>query len=197
MPIEIHEKLKKYAQSKKINIGLILSQFISRGVEYDIFDEAWIEKLVRASQVTTGIAAMVGECSGLASGMDDEKKVKYSCVFYRPGKPPQIRILGNESLAGGRCLACGKTKADYLLIMEKDERIIELEGELRGRATEVFKVPKCNRGAVLFHDEEDRLIMRDCFRNRTEAVAVDTYCRVQSNGLPCMFFAELPVGVST
>lgn len=73
----------------------------------------------------------------------------------------------------------------------------ELEVDLEARASEVYKIPKCNRGAILDHDKEDNMIFNGCPRHRGEPVSVDKFCRVYQRGLPCMMFAELTVGVGS
>lgn len=189
-----HAELVRYAQSKGLKINLIISEFIAKGVEHDIHDPKWIEKLLKAQRVIEGYAR-AGLCEGFAPGEDKDGAELFSCVWYRKGRPPQIRILGIETLQKGRCAACGRTKEIWLDFKERDERILELETELGSKSSERLKIPKCNRGAVLNHDKEDNLIFNNCFRHRGEPVSVDKYCRVYSNGLPCSMFAFLVVGV--
>ena len=172
----------------------ILAEFVEKGVKHDIHDPRWVEKLLMAERVKEGYAN-VGACDGLAEGKDKDGGELYSCVWYRKGRPPQIRILGIETLQEGRCAACGRTEEIWLSFKERDDRILELESELGTRSSERLKIPKCNRGAVLNHDKEDNLIFNNCFRHRGEPVSVDKYCRVYHNGLPCSMFAELVVGV--
>ena len=192
---DAHAQLLKYAQSKGIGMRLILSEFISKGVEFDISDENWIEKLKAQMRIRTGYSSM-GECKGLAFGKNKDGDGIYTCVWFREGRPPQIRILGNfEELQRSRCAACGRTEEIVMGFKERDTRIRELEVELGSKSSERLKIPKCNRGAVLNHDKEDNLIFTGCFRHRGEPVSVDKYCRVYQNGLPCSMFAELVVGV--
>lgn len=191
-----HAKLLKYAQSSGLKMSVILEEFIAKGVKYDITDQNWIEKLRKFDERVNRYAGLDGACDGLAYGEDEEGKGIYSCVWFREGRPPQIRILGKtESLMISRCAACGRTEEIAKGFKERDLRIRELEVELGSKSSERLKIPKCNRGAVLNHDKEDNLIFTGCFRHRGEPVSVDKFCRVYHNGLPCSMFAEIVVGV--
>lgn len=195
LDVDLHEALVTYTQSTGLKLKRVLKEFITKGIEHDITDDNWIEKLKKADRILDGFAHM-GDCEGLAFGKDEKKEGVYSCVWFQEGRPPQIRILGKtESLMNGRCASCGKTKEIAMGFKERDTRIAELENKLGARSSQVWKVPKCNRGAIVNQDKEGQFSFKDCFRNTHEAVSVDRFCRVQSQGLPCMFFAELVVGV--
>lgn len=197
MDAETHAALLKYAQSfKKTSMLEILAEFVEKGVKHDIHDPKWIEKLVKANEVINKYANLDGACPALAYGVKKSGDDLYRCVWFRPDAPPKIKNLGDtEVLQGSACTSCGGTKPYVEGIEERDQRILELETELGTKSTESFKIPKCNHGAVLNHDKEDRLIMTNCFRHRGEPVSVDKFCRIQARGLPCMFFAFLVVGV--
>jgi len=193
---ETHADLLKYAQSKKLKMSLILETFIDMGIKHDIFDPNWIDKLQRFKDRVNAYSGLDRACDGLAYGVDKDGVGVYSCVWFREGRPPQIRILGNsEDLQASRCAACGRTEEIARGFKERDLRIRELEVELGSKSSERLKIPKCNRGAVLNHDKGDNLIFTGCFRNRGVPVSVNNFCRIQADGLPCMFFAELVVGV--
>lgn len=193
---ETHAKLLKYAQSTGIGMSIILAEFVAAGVEHDIHDPDWKVKLRKFEERVNRYAGLDGACDGLAYGEDKDGVGVYSCVWFREGRPPQIRLLGNsEELQRSRCAACGRTEDIKKGFTERDTRIRELEVELGSKSSEILKIPKCNRGGVLNHDKEDRLMFTNCFRHRGEPVSVENYCRIQANGLPCMFFAELTVGV--
>ncbi len=193
---DIHAALLKYAQSKKIPMNVIASEFILKGIEYDIFDPNWIEKLEKADSILNRYANLDDACPAMSGGQKNSGDFLYRCIWFRPDSPPKIKNLGDtEELQGSACLACGGTRPYVEGMEERDVRIRELEIELGSKSSERFKIPKCNRGAVLHHDKEDQLIFTNCFRHRGEPVSVKNFCRIQSNGLPCSFFAELVVGV--
>lgn len=199
MPKDSHAKLLKYAQSKGIPMSEIIADFIDKGVEHDIFDGDWGEKLKLYEEKVNAYANLDKSCVALAFGMDlvdkKEKKV-WRCIWFREDGPPIIRKLGNtESLMAAACLACDKTAEIVTGFRERDERIAELEKGLKAKSSERFRIPKCNSGAVLNHDREDRMIFTNCPKNRSGPVSIKNYCRVLKNGLPCFMFAEITVGV--
>ena len=192
MDADSHADLVLYAQSKGLKINLILAEFIAKGVKHDIHDPEWIEKLLKAQRVIEGYAR-AGLCEGFAPGKDKDGAELFSCVWYRKGRPPQIRILGIKTLQEGRCAACGRTEKIALGFKERDMRILELETELGSKASAVWKIPICNRGAVL---TQEGLAFRNCpERPYDKPVNIQNWCRVYERGLPCVRFAELAVGV--
>ena len=175
-------------------MGLIIEMFIEHGVDQDIFDPEWRENAVKALDITNKLAGITVECQALSK--PEGKDTDYKCVWYRDDAPPLIKKLGDTlGMYRAVCSACRRTSLIVEGLRERDVKIAELEVQLKGKAEAVFKVPKCNRGAVLHHDKEDNLIFTGCFRHRGEPVSVDKYCRVYQNGLPCSMFAELVVGV--
>ena len=194
---ETHALLVKYCQIKKLKMSLVLPMFIAKAVEHDIFDQDWIEKLKKAESMVNRYASLDGACPALAGGKKSSGDWLYRCVWFRPDNPPNIKSLGDtEELQAVACLSCGGTKPYVLGIEERDERIAELETELKGRADNVFKAPKCNGGGNLYNDEEDQLVFRNCKKHPSGPVSVEKFCRVYQGGLPCMSFAEVTVGVS-
>lgn len=189
-----HAVLVKYAQSKGIKINIILAEFIEKGVKHDIFDPEWDQKMLKRIESVNRYAALDGQCEGLAYGEDEEGKGVYSCVWFRVGRPPQIRILGKtESLMESRCAACGRTEEIALGFKERDTRIHELEAELGVKASAVWKIPICNKGAIL---TQEGLAFRNCpERPYDKPVNIEKWCLVYERGLPCVRFAELAVGV--
>lgn len=193
---ESHKLLADYAMTKGLKMALILPMFIKKAVEHDIYDQNWIEKLKKAEANVNRYANLDGACPALAGGKKKSGDWLYRCVWFRPDSPPNIKNLGDsEDLQGGACLSCDGTKPYVEGIEERDVRIRELETELGSRSTAQLKVPKCNRGAVLNHDKDDQLIFTNCFRLRGEPVSVAKFCRIQARGLPCMFYADIVVGV--
>ena len=189
-----HAKLLKYAQSKKLKMGIILTSFIDKGVEFDIHDPGWIDKLQRYTERVNAFAGLDGACDGLAYGVDEKGIGVYSCVWFNDGAPPSIKILGKtEELQAARCAACGRTEEVRRVFREKDNRISELEHGLKSRATEVFKVPVCNGGAVLSAEGRE---FRGCRKGTpNKPVSIEKFCKVYSRGLPCQLYAEIVVGV--
>lgn len=196
MTPEAHAKLVEYAQRKGLKMSIIMETFIEMGVKHDIYEDNWIDSLKLEVERVKEHAEAGSSCVALAISEDGEKKRDYRCVWFREDKPPQVRKLGStKSRKDAACLACGKTGEVVAKLKARDHRIHELEAELGAHVTKKLKVPKCNRGAVLNHDKEDQLIMTNCFRHRGEPVSVEKFCRIQARGLPCMFFAEIVVGV--
>lgn len=196
MSPDTKELLETYAKSKKITMMMFLDMLIEYGVDQDVYDPKWREKIQKQIESVNRYASLDGACPALAGGKKSSGEWLYRCVWFRPDNPPNIKNLGDsEELQGAACFSCGGTKPFVEGIEERDQRIRELEVELGSKSTERFKIPKCNRGAVLNHDKEDQLIFTGCFRHRGEPVSVDKFCRVYSNGLPCSMFAELVVGV--
>ena len=193
---KVHKLLADYAKKKHLKMGLIIEMFIEAGVNQDIYDPDWKEKTRKALAEINQYAALDGACPALAGGKKKSGDWLYRCVWFRKDAPPNIKNLGDtEELQGTACVSCDGTRPYVVGMEERDERIRELEVELGSKSSERMKIPKCNRGAILNHDKEDRLIFNNCFRHRGEPVSVDKYCRVYHNGLPCSMFAELVVGV--
>ena len=193
--VDLHESLLSYCRKKNnLAVKLVLEMFIEHGVDQDIFDPKWKEKSVKALEVENDLAGITVHCQALSKPEGENKD--YKCVWYRDDAPPLIKKLGDTlEMYRAVCSACRRTGLIVEGFKERDIKIAELETELKGKAEAVFKVPKCNRGAVLHHDKEDQLIMTNCFRHRGEPVSVDKFCRIQARGLPCSFFAFLVVGV--
>ncbi len=121
---------------------------------------------------------------------------KYMCIWARENKPPLSKTIAKtDQGAKNYCVGCKKTMEIVAGFVERDQRIAELEAGLQAKAQEVFKVPKCNAGAMLNHDKEDNLIFTGCKKHPSGPVSVDKFCRVYQGGLPCMMFAEITVGV--
>ena len=185
---------ENYSKKKHLDMTLIIGMFIEHGVEQDIFDPEWREKAVKALEIENDLAGITVECQALSKPKGDKKDFK--CVWYRDDSTPLVKKIGdNPGMAKAVCAACRRTGLIVEGYKERDVKIAELETKLKGKAEAVFKVPKCNRGAVLNHDKEDQLIMRNCFRHRGQPVSVNKFCRIQARGLPCSFFAFLVVGV--
>lgn len=191
---KFHEMLVKYAQGKGLKMRLIIETFIEMGIKYDVFDPDWTEKMLKAIENVNRYASLDQMCEGTAYGEDESGKGIWSCVWFRNGRPPQIRILGKtDSLKEGRCRACNKTEEIAMGFKERDLRIRELETELGSKASAVWKIPICNRGAVL---TQEGLAFRTCpERHHDKPVSIEKWCRVYEGGLPCVRFAELAVGV--
>ena len=181
----------------------LASQYISLGVLYNLQDEGWEERIKKSledleteKERENIYSSLDKSCSALAFGKDAEEKKIWRCVWFREDGPPIIRKLGGtESLMNAACLACDKTGEIITGLRDRDARIIELEKGLEAKSSERFKIPKCNSGAVLNHDREDRMIFTNCPKNRSGPVSIKNYCRVLKNGLPCFMFAEITVGV--
>ena len=193
---ETHALLTTYAQSKKIGVKTILDLVVPQIIEHDLYDPNWVDKL-KAAQKTTDLLARLGdECPGLAVGTsrtDKEGDFTFRCFWYRFDGPPKMRILGKtESLQKSACAACDRTRKIVQGLLDRDEKIIELEASLKARADEVFKAPVCNVGAILSaHGTQ----FSGCRRHPGEPVSIDGFCRVYRSGLPCMSFAEVVIGV--
>ena len=188
------ELLETYAKSKKITMMTFLDMLIEYGVDQDAYDPKWRENLEKARDITNELAGITVECQALSKPKGDDENFK--CVWFRDDAPPLIKKLGDTpGMMRAVCAACRRTSLIVEGLRERDVKIAELETQLKGKAEAVFKVPKCNRGAVLNHDKEDQLVMTGCFKHRGEPVSVDKFCRVYSNGLPCSMFAFLGVGV--
>jgi len=173
---------------------MFLDMLVEYGVDQDVYDPEWRENLKKAHDITNDLAGISVECQALSKPKGEDKDFK--CVWYREDAPPLIKKLGDTpGMMRAVCAACRRTSLIVEGLKERDVKIAELETQLKGKAEAVFKVPKCNRGAVLHHDKEDQLIFTNCFRHRGEPVSVNNFCRIQARGLPCMFFAELVVGV--
>lgn len=187
---DAHAALLKYAQSKGIGMRLILSEFIFKGVKFDISEEDWIEKLKAQMRITTGYSSM-GDCDGLAFGENKDGDGVYTCVWYREGRPPQIRVLGkSEDLQKARCAACGRTEEIHLGFKERDTRIRELEEKIQMKARQTNKVPICNGGAIL---TQEGTAFRSCRKRPGQVVNIETFCRklTASGTLPCALYAEV------
>ena len=61
-----HAKLLKYAQSKGIPMSEIIADFIDKGVDHDIFDGDWGEKLKRYEEKVNAYANLDKSCAALA-----------------------------------------------------------------------------------------------------------------------------------
>jgi len=194
--------LAKSEATGKSRIALA-SKYISLGILYNLQDVGWEERIKKSiddleaeKECENIYSSLDDSCSALAFGKDEEKKNVWRCVWFREDGPPIIRKLGGtESLRNAACLACGKTGEIITGLRDRDARIIELEKGLEAKSSERFKIPKCNSGAVLNHDKEDRMIFTNCPKNRSGPVSIKNYCRVLKNGLPCFMFAEITVGV--
>ena len=193
-----HAALVSYAQSKKIQVNIIIAEFIAKGVEHDIHDPDWIEKLLKADDVLNKYARLDGACPALAGGRKSNAEWLYRCVWFRPDAPPNIKNLGDsEELKDSACLSCDGTRPYVEGLKERDERIAELEVQLGEKSSERFKIPKCNQGADLRHDKDDQLVFHNCQKHRHAPVSVAKFCKVYSGGLPCASFTQITVGVSS
>lgn len=198
LPKDIHEKLVKYAQSKKLPMSVINADFIEKGIKHDIFDPDWENKMLAEVERVNAYAGLDDACDALAFGVNGKGEKRYRCIIFRVNKPPQITNLGDtESLQNSACASCGKTENMVMGLKERDVRIAELETELGEKSSEQFKIPKCNAGADLRHDKEDQLVFHNCRKHSHEPVSVDKFCKVYSNGTPCAMFAMLTVGVGS
>jgi hypothetical protein len=187
---ETQAKLLKYAQGKHLPRSIIVAQFVAQGVLYDIADENWIKKLLKVKKIKDGYAS-TGDCDGLAYSVDEKGIPVYTCVWFREGRPPQIRILGHhEELQLARCAACKKTEEIAKDFEERDIRIHELETGLKTRARELYKIPVCEGGAHLIPDGTG---FERCRRSNI-SVDISRFCKVVDDG-PCAFFREVVVGV--
>jgi len=205
--IRISEEAKILLEKKKpatdLSLQDLASMYVSIGTSFDLQDEGWEERIkksiddLEAEKERENIYSSLDKsCPALAFGKDAEKKELWRCVWFREDGPPIIRKLGGtESLRNAACLACDKTGEIITGLRDRDARINELEKGLKAKASERFKIPKCNSGAVLNHDKEDRMIFTNCPKNRSGPVSIKNYCRVLKNGLPCFMFAEITVGV--
>jgi hypothetical protein len=192
LDIEDHARLMEYAQRKKLKMSVILAEFIEKGVEHDIYDPKWIEKLISAQKILNGFASMDKGCGALAFGKKKSGEGVYRCVWYNPGKPPSIKILGEtESLMKSACQSCDVTKDIREGLAQKDTRIKELEAGLDARSREVYKIPLCRGGALL---NDDATIFSSC-RKSSVPVSIEKYCKVLSSGLPCGLYAESVIGL--
>lgn len=186
-------------------MSVITAQFIERGMDHDIFDPDWDQKMLSVTerinaQAERGQVESGHECDALAHGRNAKGDDKYRCVWFRKNRPPQITNLGDsESLQVTACHGCGKTENMVMGLVERDTRIAELETELGRKSTERFKIPKCNLGADLRHDDkaETHLVFHNCRKHRHEPVSVEKFCKVYSGGLPCASFAQVTVGVGS
>lgn len=181
----------------------LASEYISIGVMYDLQDKGWEERIKKSIEDLEAekerenlYSSLDKSCPALAFGKDAEKKLVWRCVWFREDGPPIIRKLGGtETLRNAACLACAKTGEIITGLRDRDARINELEKGLKAKSSERFNIPKCNSGAVLNHDKEDRMIFTNCPKNRSGPVSIKDFCRVLKGGLPCYMFAEITVGV--
>jgi hypothetical protein len=181
---------------KGITMGVVAGMFIDKCTKQDLYDPHWEENLAASERVIAAYASSEGACHRHASGKNKEGIVEFSCVAYSEEGVVRVKKLGlTPELRDGKCSACGKDKQYKAGILVKDERITELEMELKGRADKVFKAPKCHGGAQLHNDPNDQLVFNNCKKHPSGPVSVEKFCRVYQGGLPCMSFAEVVLGV--
>lgn len=128
-------------------------------------------------------------CPAIAKGSE-----KYKCVWGRVGRPPEIRVLEADYQSSKEvCMKCKIT-----LMMKEEVHALRnqadnLEKRLKEKVNVKYKVPICNKGAIL---NEDATEFSGCPKHRGENVSVATFCKVYSSGLPCALYAERVIGVA-
>lgn len=203
---EFGDKLTALTQSSHMDKKTMIEFFIALSEKYGLHKPGFAERLNESLDLVDAVRdhknahdeyLKTDECPALAEGKKKSGDLLFRCVWYRPDAPPNIKNLGDsDSLQETACLSCGGTRPYVEGIEVRDQKIAELETELRGRAEEIFKVPKCNAGADLRNDKEDQLVFHNCRKHPQSPVSVEKWCRVYQGGLPCMMFAQVTVGAS-
>ena len=177
-----HAKLLKYAQSKKLKMGIILTSFIDKGVEFDIYDPKWIDKLQRYTERVNAFASLDDACPALAYGEDEKGVGVYSCVWFKEGAPPSIKILGKtEELQAKRCAACGRTEEIKKGITEYEAQIKTLKSRVAQGV--IVKVPSCIHGGALSSDGKSLYCKNPKLSAQNRSV--ENWCKVLRNGANC------------
>lgn len=201
--VDVKATLEELAESNKMKEGMVVSHLIAKFAESEVKLNEFIEYLEVQKKKVNSAGNRYGflddsKCKAFKYVQLTEEKGAYMCIWARHNKPPQFKkIAETEEGAVAYCLACDKTREIITGFVERDERIAELEAGLKAKATEVFKIPKCNAGGILSKDKEENMIFTGCRKSPSRPVSVDKFCRVHSNGLPCAMFAEVTVGVGT
>lgn len=137
LPEDVHAILLKYAQSKKLPMSVIASDFIEKGVKFDIYDPAWINKLQKFDDRVNMFASLDDECPALAFTNKDG----FVCCRNAPN---QKKLGDGESEDMSQvCRACIRVKG----ILEE----IDLLREQVRKGTQL-RIPQCNRGGILQPD---------------------------------------------
>ena len=105
-----------------------------------------------------------------------------------------LRILAEKREdALNLCEGCTLTLEPILQNKEYQKQIANLQDRLNQKASVTYKVPICHKGATL---NEDSTEFAGCPKHKGENVSIQNFCKVYSNGLPCMLYAERVIGVS-
>lgn len=100
--------MDNYSKRKHIPMTSIIANFISQGVDGDIFDPDWSEKRAKANREYIADEDCPAFCQINKPGKEHEKI--YKCVWWREGKSPDIKKLAEDRLSAlNLCEGCDRT----------------------------------------------------------------------------------------
>lgn len=196
LPEETIQLLRKLAKKTGKTQQDILETLLEMAEVHDLLNEDWQKRLTAALEKGMWHIAQQKhfenkeKCAGLRAA--DQK---WKCIQGRYQNTPSIRILAEDyDDALNLCDGCTVTLEPILKNYELQEKIQQLEYNLEAAIGVTFKVPVCNRGAVLTAEGNE---FRSCPKSPSaKTVSVQKFCKVLSSGLPCQLYAEVPISVA-
>ncbi|MHA2052705.1 MAG: hypothetical protein ACXACY_22900 [Candidatus Hodarchaeales archaeon] len=195
IPEDAHATIVKISESLGIPMKECIATLIDMGDKFDLLRPEWQKKINAALKQGDRVLQRIehtedkNKCGGLR-----EADNKWKCIIGRKKQTPMIRYLAlNRNDALNLCEGCIITLEPVLKVEEQAQTIKDLEGKLETSSNVKFKIPKCNKGAIL---NDDATEFRNCPKASYKSVSVEKFCKVYTNGLPCMLYAESVIGVA-